>query len=347
MDEAELQARILIALFRIRTSNDGRMDLDPMLASGGAPVTIGEIAASARYLADKDLINFWPAGSGNVGVAGKGEITGQGVDYVKSKSSREFPTLEEMLLTRIDVSAAAQVSFGAAPPPPPLGVFATGQVGDLSSRTNSNANVGPFFLNQDNSADAVIRARELARQTIAGRAAEFSNNGYVPRPPDEIAADERKARMVANILLRPGEVAESVQQLASELRAQIQAMQSNKPNDNESLWKFSGLTTFLESSANQLDDIAKTLETTVATPDNSTQRFLAGKAAEAFDQLGIAFNKWVDENKDQLPGQLFRVGLFTAVAVVLHKLDLDYLTGAGILSLAYVNFKDSKSKKDK
>jgi hypothetical protein len=160
MDEAELQARILIALFRIRTNGDGRMPLDIMVASGGAPVTLGEIAASARYLADKRFINFTSAAPGNVSMAGTGQIASLGVDYVKSRMTGEIPTLAEMLapifiqppppeprdglivgagtfdatepygrLTGVEMKAVSG-SF-VPPPPPPIGVLATGEVGDL------------------------------------------------------------------------------------------------------------------------------------------------------------------------------------------------------------------------
>jgi hypothetical protein len=162
MDEAELRAHILIALFGIRTNGDGWMPLDIMVASGGAPVTLGQIAASARYLADKGLINFTPAGPGNVSMAGRGQITALGVDEVRSRAAGKIPTLTEML----------QPKF--TPPSPPqsqteelllrAGTFAatqpTGRLTGVEMKSEAGNLAFPRLpFNQDESANlAALRA---------------------------------------------------------------------------------------------------------------------------------------------------------------------------------------------
>jgi hypothetical protein len=377
MDEAEIEARILIVLFCARSPAGGWLALDDVLDRGYEHLTPADMFAielSAKNLARKGLIKFRPDDLTKTAV-GLGQIDSLGVDYVKSRSSSEFPTLEEMLRPPIPgdpqiqmtgrsfassslggqptvstpplgVSASGETGGSPTPTsPPPLGVFATGQVGDLSTRVTSNANTGPFFLNQDDSADAAIRARELARRTVAGGA--FEDSGFVPRPPYEIAADERKARMTAGILQRPAEVAESVRHLANELRSQVEAMQPDKPNDEEPLKRFTRLTLYFDESADKLDEIAENLETIAVTPNKETQRLLTGQAAEKFEKLGVAFKNWIDESDGKLSGKLFKVGIVTAVAVVLHNLNLDYLTNAGLLLFAYKILNESKSTKDK
>lgn len=334
MTDAELRGRLLQFVYDFVHKNGGYVSISAEAFAGDEQIDEDRLRNVAEYLAQIGFIE----NEGVVGgpVVGHAKITALGINAIELPNTRPANIIVPERPSPVTHQLKAET-----------GSYSTArQERPVVHNANSNVSGIPFFMNQNADADmAAVRAAELARRTIAGQA--WNNSGYVPRPPEDIAKDQRIAAMTASILSRPLEVETSVRRVSKEARAFIKEMSAEIPNDAASLRRFNDVTTFLENSAKQLDEIADAVHgVSEASPDTASTRILAGKTAEAFDWLGGQVNTWLENNPGKLPGKLMKASFIIGGACLLHALNLDFIISAGILKIMLDDFTDTKPKKD-
>jgi len=234
VSDVQLRGKILQVLYDRRNNADGWVPISDIDVAGGPPVSLGEISSVCRQLSDANLMRWKPLVGG--GIAGVGQITGQGLDVVETGSSStlriEFsrsPTLhgvqgEGRAGYFYDVPAFAGASgkgrAGGEVPLPSQAVDALGSVARFSS--------GGL---QAPDAQDVISLRPTAYPHDPAAPVTVRNFVTVNvRGPDFLALSESMDRLIMELRQSNVIAGEVRDKLIAEMEAGLKVLASPKPD---------------------------------------------------------------------------------------------------------------------
>jgi hypothetical protein len=173
-------------------------------------------------------------------------------------------------------------------------------------------------------------------------------NATVPSVEAKAFPAEQQVNIESRLLARPREVRDAAVILARALRDQIAEAQSYKPNDEEGLKKHSAFVDYLDKTANELDQLATTLNDALdGGSASSPNKIFIGKAEKIVTQLGIGFSEWLEANRANVAGYAVKVAVFAAGFSFLTAIGVDAAIStvlSGILSKSFPNEKAAKKE---